>query len=189
MSDGGRLLPMAEAARPPKAEPVFARVAIVGLGAIGASIGLAVRQAWPDVLIVGVDRKDILQQAVHLHAIDVGANDLVVAADVQLIVLAASDRDNARILPAIAEYVAGECVITDVGAAKGEICAAAKDLPPNLVFVDGTPDADAGGRGLESARPDLFVGRTWRLGGGNDVAAHRTRLEAFVRGLGATPIA
>ena len=90
MSDGGRLLPMAEPGRLPKAQPVFDRVAIIGLGAIGASIGLAMRQAWPDALIVGVDRKDVLQQAVHLHAIDVGANDLIVAADVHLIVLAST---------------------------------------------------------------------------------------------------
>ena len=135
---------------------------------------------------MGVDQKDVLQKAVHLHAIAVGATAIIVASDVQLIVLAASDADNARTLAELVEYVAGECLITDVGVAKEEILAVARQLPANLAVVCGTPDADAGG-GIEAARPDLFVGRTWLLGSEASDRRHLDRLESFVRGLGATP--
>jgi len=51
--------------------PIFQRVGIVGLGLIGGSIALAARQIWPAALVIGVDRKDVLERAMVLHAIDV----------------------------------------------------------------------------------------------------------------------
>jgi prephenate dehydrogenase len=150
-----KLLPMSAAP--------FQRIAIVGFGLIGASIALAVRRLWPSVLIVAIDRKDVIETAMRTHAADVGGDDLVMAADAQLIVLAAPVLANVRILSELPDYVPGEAAVTDVGSTKRDVVAAARALPPRLSFVGGHPLAGAAVGGVESARPDLFAGRPWIL--------------------------
>ncbi len=80
--------------------PIFAKIGIVGLGLIGGSIALAARRIWPTSLVIAVDRKDVLETAMRLHAIDVAADDLFVLAEADLVVLAAPVRQNLRLLDA-----------------------------------------------------------------------------------------
>ena len=61
MSDERRL-PMAPS-RPQGQPPIFEKIAIVGLGLIGGSISIAAKQTWPAGLVIAVDRKDVLEQA------------------------------------------------------------------------------------------------------------------------------
>ena len=72
--------------------PVFAKIGIVGLGLIGGSIALAAREIWPSSLVIGVDCKDVLETAMRLHAIDVAADDLMVLAEADVVILAAPVR-------------------------------------------------------------------------------------------------
>src|SRR5262250_2515097 len=83
------------------AEPVFAKIGIVGLGLIGGSIALAARQIWPKSLVIAVDDKDVLETAMRLHAIDVAADDGVVLAEADLIILAAPVRQNLMLLESL----------------------------------------------------------------------------------------
>ena len=103
------------------APPIFDKVGIVGLGLIGGSIALAARQLWPSSLVVAVDNKDVLETAMRLHAIDVAADDLVVLAEVDLVVLAAPVRQNLAILAELGDHVRTPAVVTDVGSTKREI--------------------------------------------------------------------
>src|SRR5215510_2370216 len=84
--------------------PVFQKVGIVGLGLIGGSIALAARQIWPTSLVIGVDRKDVLEVGMRLHAIDVAADDLVVLAEADLVVLAAPVQQNIALLRELDEH-------------------------------------------------------------------------------------
>src|SRR5678816_4156346 len=93
--------------------PIFAKIGIVGLGLIGGSIALAARQLWPAALVIGVDNKDVLETAMRLHAIDVAADDLVVLAEADLIILAAPVRQNLLLLETLDENVRRPAVITD----------------------------------------------------------------------------
>lgn len=167
------------------AEPVYARVAIVGLGLMGGSLAQAVRRRWPSSLLIAVDRKDVIERAMVTHVIDVGADDIGMAGDADLVVLAAPVRENERILvrdlPAI---ISRQTTVTDVGSTKRSIAETARSLPGNLVFIGGHPIAGAAAGGLEHARADLFDGRTWILcpADGQDAK----RLSTFVAGLGAT---
>jgi prephenate dehydrogenase len=170
------------------AEPVFARIGIVGLGLIGGSIALAARQLWPTSLVVAVDNKDVLETAMRLHAIDVAADDLVVLAEVDLVILAAPVRQNLALLDELDEYVRQPAVVTDTGSTKREMVAAAKKLPPRLAFVGGHPLGGAAASGLEHARPDLFKGRPWLFTPDSDAVGDAVeRLMAFARALGAVP--
>jgi prephenate dehydrogenase len=188
MTEGGRRLQVREAGRLPEAEPLFERIAIVGLGLIGLSIGLAARQAWPAALVIGIDNNDVLERAVHRHAVDVGANDLVVAADAELVVLAAPVADNLRLLADLPEYLNGDCLITDVGASKRSIVDAARLLPSRLTFIGGDPFAGGPRSGIDAARADLFVDRPWVLTPTGGASPSAARLAQFVRGVGATPV-
>ena len=56
-------------------DPPFTQVAIVGLGLIGGSIALGVRERWPSILLTGVDRQAVLAHALGGGAIDRVADD------------------------------------------------------------------------------------------------------------------
>src|SRR5213595_2282693 len=96
-------LPVIQPGRPTTAgaEPIFQKIGIVGLGLIGGSIALAARELWPASLVIAVDNKDVLEIAMRRHAIDVAADDLVVLAEADLVVLAAPARQNIALLDAL----------------------------------------------------------------------------------------
>src|SRR5712691_413815 len=85
--------------------PIFPKIGIIGLGLIGGSIALAAREIWPSSLVIAVDNKDVLETAMRLHAIDVAADDLVVLAEADLVILAAPVRQNLAILDELDEHV------------------------------------------------------------------------------------
>jgi prephenate dehydrogenase len=174
--------------------PVFDKIGIVGLGLIGGSIAFAARQLWPSSLVVAVDNKDVLETAMRLHVIDVAADDLVVLAEVDLVILAAPVRQNIALIEQIDENVRTNAVVTDTGSTKRAIERKARELPERFTFIGGHPLAGAARSGLEHARPDLFRGRPWILtlttegparSRGADGALEK--LTAFVEGLGAVP--
>ena len=164
---------------------LFQKIGIVGLGLIGGSIALAARQLWPSSLVIAVDNKDVLETAMRLHAIDVAADDLIVLAEADLIILAAPIRQNVALLGELEEYVRTSAIVTDVGSTKREMAAAARQLPDRLTFVGGHPLAGAARGGLDHARPDLFQGRPWILT--TSAVEAVARMSAFVEALGATP--
>lgn len=155
---------------------------------MGGSLALAAREAWPSGLVIGVDDKDVLERAMVQHAIDVAADDLVVIAEADLIVLAAPVEENISLLGRLDDVVPGPAVVTDLGSTKRAIVEAARTLPPRFTFVGGHPLAGAARAGIEHARADLFHGRPWILTPGrDDLAQTIERLFAFVAGLGASP--
>lgn len=188
-------LPVIQPGRPREpAPPIFGKIGIVGLGLIGGSIALAARQLWPSSLVVAVDKKDVLETAMRLHAIDVAADDLIVLAEVDLVVLAAPVRQNIALLDDLDKHVRTNAVITDVSSTKRAIEHHARKLPERFTFIGGHPLAGAARSGLEHARPDLFRGRPWVLTPSLETTARRSgaegaldRLTSFVQGLGALP--
>src|SRR5438067_1426667 len=170
------------------ATPIFDKIGIVGLGLIGGSIALKARELWPSALVIAVDNKDVLETAMRLHAIDVAAEDLIVLAEADIVILAAPVKQNIAILDALDDNVRVPAVITDTGSTKREIAAAARGLAPRFTFVGGHPLAGAATGGLEHARPDLFEGRPWLLTSSTDASGPAVeQLSAFVQALGAVP--
>jgi prephenate dehydrogenase len=187
------------------ARPIFNKIGIVGLGLIGGSIALKARELWPTSLVIAVDNKDVLEIAMRRYAIDVAADDLIVLAEADLVVLAAPVKQNIALLAELDEHVRQPAVITDTGSTKRDIVAAAAALSPRFTFIGGHPLAGAAIGGLDNARADLFVGRPWLLTpafarpGAEGASARQARdlsltetealdkLSAFVRALGAEP--
>jgi prephenate dehydrogenase len=163
----------------------FGRIAIVGFGLIGASIGLAARRRWPAAELIAVDRPDVIQSAIRTHAADIGGGDLSLCGDADLVVLAAPVQTNITILADLPGYVSGSAVVTDVGSTKRRVAAVGGQLPARLSFVGGHPLAGAATGGLEAARSDLFAGRSWILTPVDDREEAVEKLSTFIDGLGA----
>ena len=183
-----RQLPVIQPGSTPGAPPVFEKVAIVGLGLIGGSIALAARETWPSGLVIGVDHADVLERAMVRHAIDVAADDPVVMAEADLVVLAAPVAQNIELLADLEEHVRGSAIVTDVGSTKREVVERARRLPARLTFVGGHPLGGAPQGGIDFARADLFRGRPWLFTPTDDSGGlPLERLQAFATGLGAQP--
>ena len=194
MPDSSRQLPMLQHPAPvapeaPATPAPFDRVAVVGLGLVGGSIALAARAAWPQALVIGVDRNAVLEQAMVRHAIDVASDDLMIISEADLVLLATPVSEIVRLLPRLAACVGTNAVVTDVGSTKRAVMDAARALPARLPFVGGHPLAGAARGGFEAARPDLCAGRPWLLvpgvGGSADALG---KLTPFIEGLGARPV-
>ena len=191
-------------------DPPFTRIAIVGLGLIGGSIALAVRERWSSVLITAVDRPPVLAHASASGAIDRAANSVAEIGPVDLIVLAAPVRQNVELLTQVMSVRADGAVVTDVGGTKRDIVKAAMALPSGTkAFIGGHPIGGAERGGFGFARSDLFRGKPWIFtpaGGGASASAVATadapkleerrrsdtpvaldRLFDLARGMGARP--
>ena len=101
----------------------FGRVAIIGTGLIGASFGLALKNAYPAVSIVVFDKPEILER---INEQDFGwkvAEDVTTAVrDTQLIYLALPIGAAMEMLPLIAGACDAEALVTDTGSTKAAIC-------------------------------------------------------------------
>ncbi len=169
--------------------PPFGTIAIAGVGLIGGSIALGVRERWPAVRLVGVDRRAVIAHALGDGAIDEGVEQVSDVGAVDLVILAAPVRQNARLLADLAAGAAGPtAAITDVGGTKGDIVRAARTLAVGPRFIGGHPmgGADRGGFGF--ARPDLFKDRAWIFTPDTDASPDLLdRLSRLARTLGARP--
>lgn len=142
-------------------------ITIVGTGLLGGSLGLALRAAGFTGRLVGVGRRETtLNLAVERGCIDRGTTDLSEAVSgAQLIVLAtpiSATVQTLRELGQLAQDIAPDAVITDLGSTKQAVVAAAQQhLPAPLArqFVGGHPMAGRETSGPEAAIPDLFRGK------------------------------
>ena len=166
----------------------FRSVAVVGLGLIGGSIALAIRERWPSVRIAAVDRPAVLAHAQGSGALDRGSETIDGVGEVDLVVLAAPVRQNVALLGEIAQRLRSETIVTDVGGTKVDIVEAARTLRCGGSFIGGHPIGGAERGGFGFARPDLFKGRPWIFTPHADAGAEAVeRLFEFARGLGARP--
>ncbi len=140
-------------------------VVIIGTGLIGASIGLALREAGFAGAIVGIDASgDELKAAQELHAIDTAARSpeehraAIASADV--IVLAVPVLGILHWMQQIAPTLRDGQLVTDVGSTKVKIAEAAQTLMPGRC-LPGHPMAGKESGGAALAEAGLFRGATW----------------------------
>lgn len=141
------------------------RIAIIGLGLIGGSIGLALNGAGlKDVEIAGVARsRETANKARKLGAIDVEARtpeDAVKGA--RLVIVASPIMTFPGVFDEIAPALAEDAVVTDAASTKSMVAAwAAEKLPAHAHFVGGHPLAGKEQTGIEAADAALFKGKPW----------------------------
>ena len=144
------------------AQPLFEKVAFIGLGLIGSSLARVMLAENLSRHIVASTRSEkTLQDALELGLIEQGFNnpiDAVQGAD--LVVLALPVQATEKVLRLIQPHLADNVILTDVGSTKGSVVAAAKavfgeNLPAG--FVPGHPIAGAEHTGVHAGKVDLFA--------------------------------
>ncbi len=164
-------------------------VAIVGVGLIGGSIGLALRERKLAQRVIGVGRTaSRLQQARRRGAVTETTTSLergVAEADV--VVVCTPVDDVAEHVCAVAENTGSDTLITDVGSTKEQIVQHLEvKLPAKTRFVGSHPVAGGEKAGVRFARADLFEGRLTIVTPGKQSAAQDIqRVSRFWRALGA----
>lgn len=139
------------------------RIAIVGLGLMGASLGLALKQRRVCAEVVGLVRRDeAVQQAIELGAVDTATtNPNIALAQADMVVLATPVRTIVRQLKELAPYCKPNAIITDMGSTKQEIVRAMALLPPGLQPVGSHPMCGKEAAGMSAAEATLYEGAPW----------------------------
>ena len=162
------------------------RVAIIGTGLIGGSVGLALARRGHEIVGYDLDAGRVAR-AKELGAVTEIAStveDAVRDADVAVVAVPVG-----QVTSIVTRALdAGARIVTDVGSVKGPVVAALEGARPETAarFVGGHPMAGSEQEGVEGADADLFVGATWVLTPAPSTdAASYTELRALIRELGA----
>ncbi len=163
------------------------RIAVVGVGLIGGSIGLGARERL-GAHVSGLDSSNAaLEAALARGALDRSCTTIGEALNgAEAAFVAVPVRGLARTLDEVLAHAPPDCVVSDVGSTKRAVVAERSD--PR--FVGGHPLAGAETSGVEHARPDLFEGATWYLTPTEiNSGLLYERLHRLLHGLGARPVA
>jgi prephenate dehydrogenase len=164
------------------------RIAVLGVGLIGGSIGLAAKEHVEDAEVVGFGRTpDRLRSALELGAVDRVAGSLREALEGAEACFACAPVGALpdQVADALAA-AASDCVVSDVGSTKRRLVERVDDER----FIGGHPIAGAETSGVEHARPDLFQGAVWYLTpGARSSGLLYERLHRLVVTIGARPVA
>jgi len=164
------------------------RIALLGVGLIGGSIGLAARQR-AEATVCGYDPDPrVRTKALELGVIDSDAPDIASAVSDAEVAFVATPVGALKDAVRAALAAAGpDCVVTDVGSTKRVVIDAGSDER----FIGGHPLAGAETSGVEHARADLFDGAVWYLtpAQGSTAGVLYERLHRLLTAIGARPTA
>ena len=170
---------------------MFDTVAIAGVGLIGGSLGMALRERGLARRVIGLARRDAtIAEALSVGAIDEGSLEPEAVREAELVVLAPPVLTIPPLVEALAPHLAPGAIVTDVGSTKAALMRCLEELvPPHADIVGGHPMAGSERGGVLAGRADLFEGAIWVL-----TRSPRTRPESLVRltrlvqALGARPV-
>ena len=165
-------------------QPRIERIAIAGVGLIGASFGLALRKAGFSGSIVGVSSARSIAAAQDRGAIDSGMTLEAAVTSSDLIFLAQPISGIIETLKQLDPLVRSGKLVTDAGSTKVMIESIALNWLRNCRFLGGHPMAGKEQRGAEAADADLFCGRPWVLTDYNDHHVE-TEFRAWIEKIGA----
>jgi prephenate dehydrogenase len=134
-------------------------VAIVGLGLLGGSLGLALQRSFPHIKRLGYShRASTRQKALSSGTVDSACGKLQDAVNsAELVILASPIGTFGPLMQEMADHLPDGCIVTDVGSTKAlPVRLARKYLPGRVEFVGSHPIAGSEQRGVDFARADLF---------------------------------
>lgn len=140
---------------------MFKKVAIVGVGLIGGSIGLAIKKRGLAGEVIGIGhRRQSLNEALSAGAVDKAYLELENIKDADLVILAAPVSEIIKIIPQLPRFVNKDCIVIDAGSTKSEILKTAQRHKLN--FIGAHPLAGMEKKGPQNAKDTLFE-KNWCL--------------------------
>ena len=141
------------------------KLAIIGVGLIGGSLGLALKDALgEDIHITGLCRTETsMCAAMACGAVDFASSDLKeVVGEADIVYLSPPVLQIVPMVERILPYLKDGAILTDAGSTKGYIYEALhRILPPHVYYVPGHPMTGREKSGVEAATKDLFVGKAY----------------------------
>ena len=134
-------------------------ITVIGLGLIGGSLALSLKNIDNGFIITGYDiESDAMNIAKYRNIIDISAGNYKEAVcNADLIIIATPVSKIVEVVNNIKNYLKKETIITDVGSAKEKIVRSVSEiLPEDVFFIGGHPMAGSENEGILSATPDLF---------------------------------
>jgi len=168
------------------------RVAIIGLGLIGGSMGMALSRIGADMEVVGYARKpQVARRARARGAVERTEKSAASAASgSDLVIIATPAMAVKGVLSEIKDSLRKGAIVTDVASTKAAVMGWAEEiLPASVDFIGGHPMVGKEASGIEAADGDLFQGCTYCLVPGRNATKKAVAaLEALVRRIGAEPL-
>ena len=140
----------------------YGTVTVIGVGLIGASLGLALKKAGVVNKVLGVGRSSAnLDQALKMGAIDAVVDLVEAAKQSDVIVLCIPVAQMRAVFEVIEPHLESRTMITDAGSTKGDVILAAKEVLGKKAcqFVPAHPIAGGAQHGATAAKADLFQGK------------------------------
>ncbi|MEI6207956.1 MAG: prephenate dehydrogenase/arogenate dehydrogenase family protein [Desulfuromonadales bacterium] len=157
---------------------IVKRLAVTGVGLIGGSFALALREAGAVGSIIGIDSDTSnLEQALSLGIIDEIATDARSAvSDADVVFISVPSCSISSVVRDIATALAPGCIVTDGGSVKASIVRECDALiPAGCSFIGGHPIAGTEHSGAAAAFAGLFKGRRCVLTPGAETNASALR--------------
>ena len=166
---------------------IYDKVAVIGMGLIGASIALAARRGELATTIIGSDQSpEVAAVAARLQLVDSFEADAVHAvADADLVILAVPVGAVGKIAEQIVPHMKSGAVLTDTGSTKRSVV---RDVAPHLrddiIWLPSHPLAGTEHSGPGAGFESLFDERYWIILPLDADEAAIVRFESFITGLG-----
>lgn len=169
------------------------RIAIIGLGLIGGSLGLALKQAKKDALeIIGFARRpETAAEAIKRGAVDSTEPSLLKAvANADIVIVATPVLAIKDIFREISGHLLPDAIVSDVGSTKAQIMQWAKDiLPSKASFIGGHPMTGKETTGIDEAEAGLFKNCVYCLTPSQSASKQSVKtMEELVKWTGARPL-
>ena len=135
-------------------------VFVIGVGLIGGSFALDIKELYPQCKIHGVDKNENhLQEAKQLGVIDEISNfeDLKNA---EVVVVAIPVDATLQVLPKVLDHISDDTIVFDVGSTKKDICEIIKSHPRRRNFLAAHPIAGTEFSGPKAAIKKLYKNKT-----------------------------
>lgn len=136
------------------------KINVIGVGLIGGSFALDLRDLFPEAQILGIDTNARhIQEAISLGVID-AEGSIEKLQDASLIVLTIPVDVAARLLPEILDNIGEETIVLDMGSTKASICESVASHPNRRNFMACHPIAGTEFSGPGAAIKGLYAGKT-----------------------------
>ncbi|WP_417885852.1 prephenate dehydrogenase [Zunongwangia sp.] len=136
------------------------KVSVIGVGLIGGSFALAIKESFPESTIIGIDKNDDhLKEAVSIGFIDkAGTMEDLNDSDVAIVAVPVDISIN--VLTAALDHAGDDTLVIDAGSTKFKLCEAVKNHSKRRNYLSAHPIAGTEFSGPSAAIPDLYKGKT-----------------------------
>lgn len=136
------------------------KIYITGIGLIGGSFAMDMREIFPGVIIYGIDSSaPHLEKAISLGIIDhAGTLEEIVEADIVIVAIPVDV--NGEVISQILDKIKDDCLVIDTGSTKSRVCNLLKGHPQRRNFLAAHPIAGTEYSGPQAAIPNLFRNKT-----------------------------